>query len=121
MHPNPARAADACRRRSRPPCAGPTACSGGPSRSCRPGREPGARSRTRRPPRPAGPRGPARSEEHTSELQSLMRTSYAVFFLKKKKTNNNIIKTNNRQISNKKYKKDQSKIKKHTTANKKTQ
>src|SRR3546814_9526072 len=27
-----------------------------------------------------------RSEEHTSELQSLMRTSYAVFFLKKKKT-----------------------------------
>src|SRR3546814_2899964 len=29
----------------------------------------------------------ARSEEHTSELQSLMRTSYAVFCLKKK-TNN---------------------------------
>src|SRR3546814_9029655 len=27
----------------------------------------------------------ARSEEHTSELQSLMRTSYAVFLLKKKK------------------------------------
>src|SRR3546814_4034459 len=27
---------------------------------------------------------PARSEEHTSELQSLMRTSYAVFCLKKK-------------------------------------
>src|SRR3546814_4291770 len=27
-----------------------------------------------------------RSEEHTSELQSLMRTSYAVFRLKKKKT-----------------------------------
>src|SRR3546814_1266098 len=26
-----------------------------------------------------------RSEEHTSELQSLMRSSYAVFFLKKKK------------------------------------
>src|SRR3546814_4506812 len=26
-----------------------------------------------------------RSEEHTSELQSLMRLSYAVFFLKKKK------------------------------------
>src|SRR3546814_8104560 len=26
---------------------------------------------------------PARSEEHTSELQSLMRISYAVFFLKK--------------------------------------
>src|SRR3546814_1839293 len=29
----------------------------------------------------------ARSEEHTSELQSLMRISYAVFCLKKKTTN----------------------------------
>src|SRR3546814_3974135 len=29
---------------------------------------------------------PNRSEEHTSELQSLMRNSYAVFCLKKKKT-----------------------------------
>src|SRR3546814_9451962 len=29
----------------------------------------------------------SRSEEHTSELQSLMRTSYAVFCLKKKKNN----------------------------------
>src|SRR3546814_8998554 len=29
----------------------------------------------------------ARSEEHTSELQSLMRISYAVFCLHKKKTN----------------------------------
>src|SRR3546814_9184641 len=29
-----------------------------------------------------------RSEEHTSELQSLMRTSYAVFCLKKKTTQN---------------------------------
>src|SRR3546814_5021639 len=32
--------------------------------------------------------GLARSEEHTSELQSLMRISYAVFCLKKKKTKN---------------------------------
>src|SRR3546814_4708771 len=31
-----------------------------------------------------------RSEEHTSELQSLMRTSYAVFCLKKKKTTKTI-------------------------------
>src|SRR3546814_10705171 len=31
-----------------------------------------------------------RSEEHTSELQSLMRISYAVFCLKKKKKINNI-------------------------------
>src|SRR3546814_1916858 len=30
----------------------------------------------------------ARSEEHTSELQSLMRISYAVFCLKKQKQNN---------------------------------
>src|SRR3546814_19708726 len=37
----------------------------------------------RRRPGPALARN--RSEEHTSELQSLMRNSYAVFFLKKKK------------------------------------
>src|SRR3546814_4375258 len=36
--------------------------------------------------RPAAPR----SEEHTSELQSLMRSSYAVFCLKNKKTNQTI-------------------------------
>src|SRR3546814_8140429 len=34
---------------------------------------------------PDPPRWPERSEEHTSELQSLMRISYAVFCLKKKK------------------------------------
>src|SRR3546814_4797501 len=34
--------------------------------------------------------GTLRSEEHTSELQSLMRISYAVFCLKKKKNNKNI-------------------------------
>src|SRR3546814_492393 len=33
--------------------------------------------------------GAGRSEEHTSELQSLMRISYAVFCLKKKKHQNN--------------------------------
>src|SRR3546814_8008404 len=33
----------------------------------------------------------ARSEEHTSELQSLMRISYAVFCLKKKKETNTYI------------------------------
>src|SRR3546814_1849541 len=37
------------------------------------------------PPRPAATVD--RSEEHTSELQSLMRISYAVFCLKKKKIN----------------------------------
>src|SRR3546814_9235457 len=58
----------------------------------------GARTRPRPPRRPSdesrrvarrrgGGCAPAdrRSEEHTSELQSLMRTSYAVFCLKKKK------------------------------------
>src|SRR3546814_3450129 len=35
--------------------------------------------------RSAGDRNVARSEEHTSELQSLMRISYAVFCLKQKK------------------------------------
>src|SRR3546814_4243153 len=35
-----------------------------------------------------------RSEEHTSELQSLMRISYAVFCLKKKKTIKSIININ---------------------------
>src|SRR3546814_3689688 len=38
-------------------------------------------------PRPAHqPSSTSRSEEHTSELQSLMRISYAVFCLKQKKT-----------------------------------
>src|SRR3546814_2338916 len=52
-----------------------------------PGRR-GARAIADRP-RHAGPgarMAPPRSEEHTSELQSLMRISYAVFCLKKKKT-----------------------------------
>src|SRR3546814_5212311 len=39
---------------------------------------------------------PGRSEEHTSELQSLMRISYAVFCLKKK-TKNNIQENKNRK------------------------
>src|SRR3546814_6647925 len=57
-----------------------------------PSRNPaGARSRADSPQR--GPsalrsRSAGRSEEHTSELQSLMRISYAVFCLKKKKKKN---------------------------------
>src|SRR3546814_10581696 len=39
-------------------------------------------------PRALAPRELVRSEEHTSELQSLMRISYAVFCLKKKKQRN---------------------------------
>src|SRR3546814_6704139 len=49
-----------------------SACPGFP-RGSAPSRWPAARS-------------PPRSEEHTSELQSLMRISYAVFCLKKKKS-----------------------------------
>src|SRR3546814_2881156 len=48
------------------------------------GRRRGAADRAGDPPDDAGGDEP-RSEEHTSELQSLMRISYAVFCLKKKK------------------------------------
>src|SRR3546814_1117985 len=45
-----------------------------------------------------------RSEEHTSELQSLMRISYAVFCLKKKKKKNKYIKKEeNQDYTNTKY------------------
>src|SRR3546814_10480143 len=54
-----------------------------------------------------------RSEEHTSELQSLMRISYAVFCLKKKKQNNTAdtatVKTHTKQKDHKNNQK-----KKHT-------
>src|SRR3546814_6814393 len=40
----------------------------------------------------------ARSEEHTSELQSLMRISYAVFCLKKQKTQERTKGTNTDQL-----------------------
>src|SRR3546814_5565436 len=39
-----------------------------------------------------------RSEEHTSELQSLMRISYAVFCLKKKKTKTTVQDTRHKDI-----------------------
>src|SRR3546814_1752224 len=56
--------------------------------------------------------GPERSEEHTSELQSLMRISYAVFCLKKKKEkiykNTKNLRTNKANSSHKtKYKNNQ--------------
>src|SRR3546814_5698076 len=65
-----------------------------------PGVRPGDRERlspsppnpTLKAPNPPAPH-PARSEEHTSELQSLMRISYAVFCLKKKKNNQQRIDT----------------------------
>src|SRR3546814_5442566 len=82
-HAQPGRGADGGRRQRplahrRPPAAGHDA---GPA---------SAAQRSDRP-RDLGAR-PARSEEHTSELQSLMRISYAVFCLKKKK--NKTISTN---------------------------
>src|SRR3546814_4935969 len=43
---------------------------------------------------PAFSTGRARSEEHTSELQSLMRISYAVFCLKQNKSNHRHNRTN---------------------------
>src|SRR3546814_8683078 len=43
--------------------------------------------------------GHLRSEEHTSELQSLMRISYAVFCLKKKKQTTDINKTQKTQTT----------------------
>src|SRR3546814_8786195 len=55
----------------------------------------GAYSRRRR-----RPRHPGRSEEHTSELQSLMRSSYAVFCLKKK-TNISVLLSMNRNTTHK--------------------
>src|SRR3546814_1369955 len=58
----------------RPRCAG--------DRAGRDDRHPGRRA--------ARPHDRDRSEEHTSELQSLMRISYAVFCLKKKKTKKQI-------------------------------
>src|SRR3546814_6180893 len=54
-----------------------------PRRSVDPARE-GVNARERRGASP-GLRQALRSEEHTSELQSLMRNSYAVFCLKKKR------------------------------------
>src|SRR3546814_9398382 len=59
-------------------------------RSARPAAKPAPvakpAARPAAPPPAAAKPAPVRSEEHTSELQSLMRISYAVFCLKKKNT-----------------------------------
>src|SRR3546814_8989053 len=47
-----------------------------------------------------------RSEEHTSELQSLMRISYAVFCLKKKKKRQLTIRIRSRPIIQKAYRQE---------------
>src|SRR3546814_1875639 len=54
-----------------------------------------------------------RSEEHTSELQSLMRISYAVFCLKKKKTKSNHL--SSRQHDSNKSSNNQSTVHKKCT------
>src|SRR3546814_7310381 len=56
----------------------------------------GLQARTARTPAGGSVRASIRSEEHTSELQSLMRISYAVFCLKKKNNNN---KDNNKRTT----------------------
>src|SRR3546814_964303 len=62
-----------------------------PCGSARAPRSPPCASRGTRAPGAGECRGGARrSEEHTSELQSLMRISYAVFCLKKKNYNQNV-------------------------------
>src|SRR3546814_6765351 len=69
-----------------------------------PGRAPGLlrQGRARADSRHVRLRGHAeRSEEHTSELQSLMRISYAVFCLKKKKNLGQVLLQSNHKITNK--------------------
>src|SRR3546814_5542353 len=72
---------------STPPGNAPCA-SGLYERAWRPAGGGGAVSRAGRTAQRLDDRGGFRSEEHTSELQSLMRISYAVFCLKKKNKNN---------------------------------
>src|SRR3546814_3305751 len=59
--------------------------------------------------------GVARSEEHTSELQSLMRISYAVFCLKKKKNKIKIRKNEKQEQQKKRKKKNEEIRKRHNT------
>src|SRR3546814_8678311 len=67
----------------RPPLSPPALLRPGAARHARSRMHSLPAARTGDPPR--GRAGGRRSEEHTSELQSLMRISYAVFCLKKKK------------------------------------
>src|SRR3546814_1406999 len=76
-HPQRHRAAEEHARRLRTGCARGRGCGAGGDR--------GARRADRRTHR-APPDRDRRSEEHTSELQSLMRISYSVFCLQKKTT-----------------------------------
>src|SRR3546814_4381152 len=75
------------RCRSAPPSRGGTAVRSPPASRTAPRRSTCRRPTARRSPAPPNSR---RSEEHTSELQSLMRISYAVFCLKKKQQLNKL-------------------------------
>src|SRR3546814_9945023 len=87
-------------------CGGESGCDGGGSfprgfiESASPGEFSRLSSCDDSPLSPSGPSdgrfGSSRSEEHTSELQSLMRISYAVFCLKKKKNKNTNTQAHNR-------------------------
>src|SRR3546814_8745925 len=68
-------------------CPAPGQVRNAPAGPCVPGRQPAPRHLRRLRTSDAGSAAaPGRSEEHTSELQSLMRISYAVFCLQKKTT-----------------------------------
>src|SRR3546814_1332257 len=58
---------------------------------------------------------PRRAEEHTSELQSLMRISYAVFCLKKKTTTPTRLQTSERNTRTNKRHNTHQPILRHTT------
>src|SRR3546814_4323755 len=88
---------------ARSPCRSPAGfdaagCSSGPANGSSRRRARAARSWTS--PAADSTRSKPRSEEHTSELQSLMRISYAVFCLKKKNTNITSLTTDIQQHNN---------------------
>src|SRR3546814_8048339 len=87
-HPQRHRAAEEHARRLRTGCARGRGGGAGGDRGAR-----RADRRTHRAPPDRDRKRQGRSEEHTSELQSLMRISYAVFCLKKKKTTTNKVST----------------------------
>src|SRR3546814_4766290 len=83
----------------RSPCHSAQPSARGQRCAAQPGEDRIATARWKQHPRQQSPALSHRSEEHTSELQSLMRISYAVFCLKKKKQTNKSKKT--RTVRNK--------------------
>src|SRR3546814_7663119 len=93
---------------------------GRPCRSVREGRHSGrriegvARRLARRARKSTDVEGQVRSEEHTSELQSLMRISYAVFCLKKKTNTKKKTTTINHIYHKQRHKKKYKQLKRKT-------